>query len=182
MKRTMRGSWVSLLMLLAGCSNGDGSAGASSSSVAGQGSSTASGAVSGKKQKIRANLSALAGNEITGVVEYNDGGNGSFLVEVDFFSCEPNQDYAVRLWGSMDCANIATTNPWQYAIDFDVTCDADGNLLEGQRLRAAAEGLSWSVGDGASQDLLGRAVIIGRGTTASASTPVACGTFMKVDP
>jgi hypothetical protein len=179
MKRTMRGSWVSLLMLLAGCGNSDDSAGASTSNVAGQGSSSTSGAVSGKKQTIRANLSALEGGEITGSVEYDDGGDGTFFVEVAFRSCEPNQDYAIRLWDSMSCANISTTNPWQYAIDFDVACAADGDSIKGKYLTPDAEGLDWSVGDGGSQDLLGRAVVIGRGTAAGGSTPVACGTFVK---
>jgi hypothetical protein len=179
MKRTMRGSWVSLLMLLAGCGTSDDSAGASTSNVAGQGSSSTSGAVSGKKQTIRANLSALEGSEITGSVEYDDGGDGDFLAEVAFRTCEPNRDYAIRLWDSMNCANISTTNSWQYAFDFDVSCDADGNLIDVKRLRAAAEGLNWSVGDGGSRDLLGRAVVIARGTTVGGSTPVACGTFMK---
>jgi hypothetical protein len=180
MKRTMGRSWVSLLILLAGCGSSEGVAGASN--VGGQGSSTAPGAVSGQKQEITANLSALpAGGEITGAVEYDDGGNGTFFAEVGFRSCEPNQDYVVRLWDSMNCGDIGTTNPWQYARDFDVTCDADGDLIEGMRLRAAAEGLNWSIGGGGNQDLLGRAVVIGRGNTTDGSTPVACGTFVKTE-
>jgi hypothetical protein len=177
MKRTMRGSWVSLLMLLAGCGNSDDSAGALN--VGGHGSSTASGSVSGKRQQITANLTPLAGGEITGAVDYNDRGDGTFYAEVGFRSCEPGQDYAVILWDSMNCANISTTNPWQYAIEFNVTCDADGKLIEGKYLRADAEVLNWSIGDGGSQDLLGRAVVIGRGITAGGGTPVACGTFVK---
>jgi hypothetical protein len=182
MKRTTRGSWVSLLMLLAACSNsGDSAPTSNVSTIAGQGSSTASGPLSGKKQEISAELSALAGGEITGVVDYDDEGDGGFFVEVDFFTCESNQDYAVELWDSTSCANISTTNPWQYSIDFDVTCEPDGELREAMRLRPAAEGLSWSIGDGGSQDLLGRAVVIGRGMSAGRSTPVACGTFIKTE-